>query len=338
MANALLRPLSVATFATLAIYMLFAAMAPAAADKKKKPVPPAAAVQNSPLRSQQAQGSRVVLDLAPSFEPAPRFVGFWDEGRNISVVMSDMPAAAYDQLAQGFTPEALIKRGFLDPRAGSLKRDGDYVYFRAAQTSPAGLMQKYLLAIRAPDATALVSINVPTTSLTRGDVSDAEFEAILQSARIVAVAPPIDEIVSISDPGPLKLALTYGQTRIYTVDGKSGAPGSTAPSLLITTSMNYDSVEKPAAVAAAALTSLAGYKTMAIIGDPRVVTVAGYAAVEAMAKGEAETSGDVHAVYQVLIPQTTGGYVRLLGIAPLAEQDQWFFQFRKSAATLKIRD
>jgi hypothetical protein len=87
---------------------------------------------------QQAPNSRVVIDLPPDYTPSPLFSGFQNDALGVSFIILEAPAAEYDKMAQGFTPQELGKRGITDARTASLARSGPHVYMRAKQISPAG--------------------------------------------------------------------------------------------------------------------------------------------------------------------------------------------------------
>src|SRR5204862_328935 len=58
---------------------------------------------------QQAPNSRVVIDLPPDYAPSPLFSGFQNEALGVSFIILEAPAAEYDKMAQGFTPQELGK-------------------------------------------------------------------------------------------------------------------------------------------------------------------------------------------------------------------------------------
>jgi hypothetical protein len=302
--------------------------------------PKAAAKTASPEQPQpmQAIGSRAVMDLPKSFSSAQRFVGFFDEERQMSFVISDMPAEAYAKMAQTFTPALLAERGFLDPRAGKLERTDAHTYIRAAQKSPAGLTQKFMLIFADASNTVMIAANIPTPLLDTGAVTERDIETILASARLAATKKELPPIASLGDTGSLKLALTYGQTMMWTLDGKTGSAAMSSPSIVIGASTNYDKVENPMQTAVAGINALAGHRNIAFIGKPQVATIGPHKGVEISATAESDPSGERRSLYQFLVPQETGGYVRFIGIAPLAGQDLWFVTFRQSIKTMRLRE
>jgi hypothetical protein len=250
--------------ASLAVFAMSLPVLVFEAGAKEPPKPAAkqaarGAVDDTTVRPVQAAGSRVVMDLPGAFQTAPRFVGFFDEKRQISFVISDLPAEAFAKLADGFTPAILAERGFLDPREGVLERKDRYLYRRFAQTSPNGLVQKFVLVFANDEATGMVSANVPTPLLSSGAVTERDIEVMLISARLATAKSELPLVATLGDTASLKPALTYGQTQIWTVDGKHGEPGALSPAIIVAASVSFDGVAKPRQVAAAGLSSLAGH-------------------------------------------------------------------------------
>jgi hypothetical protein len=307
-------------------------------SKAAKGSPSGATAADAKTKPMQAAGSRVVMDLPSVFQSAPRFVGFFDEKRQISFVISDLPAEAFAKMAEGFTTALLKERGFLDPRDGTLERTDRYVYRRFAQTSPNGLVQKFVLVFTDDTATGMISGNVPTTLLSSGALTERDIEAMLASARLVEKKLELPLLATLGDTASLKPALTYGQTQIWTVDGKHGEGVELSPAIIIAASATYDATAKPQQYAAAALGSLAGHKNIALIGDAKPMKIGAHSGIELTASAEGAKSGQPRALYQFLIPQASGGYVRFIGIAPLADKDLWFVSFRRSVASLKLKD
>jgi hypothetical protein len=290
------------------------------------------------VRPLQAAGSRVVMDLPAVFQTAPRFVGFFDEKREISFLVSDLPAEAFSKMADGFTPALLRERGFLDPREGTLERKDRYIFRRFAQTSPNGLVQKFVLVFGDDTATGMVSGNVPTTLLSSGALTVRDIEVMLTSARLVEKTVELPLVATLGDTASLKSALIYGQTQIWTVDGKHGEGVELSPAIVVAVSATYEATVKPKQYAAAALSSLAGHKNVALMGDAKLLKIGAHSGIELTASAEATKSGEPRALYQFLIPQSSGGHVRFIGIAPLADKDLWFVSFRRSVASLKLKE
>jgi hypothetical protein len=321
---------------TAALVALLPVSLPAMAQGKPKAAAKAAAPEQPvPM---QALGSRVLMDLPKSFSPAPRFVGFFDQERQMSFVVSDFPSDAYPKLTASFTPALLAERGFLDSRLGKLERTDAHTYIRAAQKSPAGLTQKFMLIFADATNTVMIAANVPTPLLDSGAVKERDIETMLVSARLAASKKEMPPIASLSDTGSLKSALIYGQTMMWTVDGKTGSGAMSSPSIIVAASINYDIVANPMQTAVAGINALASHRNIAFIGKPQASTIGPHKGVEISATAESESTGDRRGVFQFLIPLETGGYVRFIGIAPLAEKDLWFVTFRQSIKTMRLRE
>src|SRR5690606_29977109 len=132
----------------------------------------------------QAPGSRVVLELPDGFAASPDFSGFVGVANGASILLLEVPASAYPDMASGLSPEALSKKGVGQVQTGSLDRQGEYVYVTGEQQTASGPYVKYILLFREPSATALVSISVPRSSFADGSAEPRTFEQILASARI----------------------------------------------------------------------------------------------------------------------------------------------------------
>jgi hypothetical protein len=235
-------------------------------------------------------------------------------------------------------PAVLAERGFLDPREGTLARTDRYLYRRFAQTSPNGLVQKFILVFANDETTSMVSGNVPTPLLSSGIITERDIEVMLVSARLASAKSELPLVATLGDTSSLKPALTYGQTQIWTVDGKHGEQGALSPAIIIAASASYDTAAKPQQIAAAGLSGLAGHQNISLIGNAKPLKIGVHDGIELTATAEAAKTGEPRALYQFLIPQASGGYVRLIGIAPMADKDLWFVSFRRSVASLKLKD
>lgn len=313
--------------------LLFSPMATAAG----KPKPQPKATSDTALRALQVLGGRVMMDLPPSFAATDRFVGYYDTSRQISFVSAEMPPEAYESMVAGFNADALSKRGFLDPKTATLARADRHIYLRAAQSTPAGLYQKFLLVFAAPDATVTISGNVPTPMLSSSAVTEADIERMLVSARLAPTKSDLKQLVTLADTASLKPALVYGQTQIWTEDGKSGSAGATSPSIIVAASTNYDVVDNAVQLSTSALAALSGQRNIAFKGNAKRAKLGPHTGVELTASADDATSAQPRFLYQFLLPQASGGYVRLIGIAPYGDRDLWLIAFRRAVASMRVQ-
>lgn len=277
----------------------------------------------SSARLVQAANSRVALVLPPSYQPAKLYSGFEDERRGISFVIFEAPYAAYDEMKGAFTPETLASRGLMDGKSGQLDRQGDYVYMRARQSSPAGTYAKFFVLFRTADQTVLVSANVPVKALDAGGAAPAEIEQALASAQTVPVAR-IKDLYKLGYLGPFKEAgRVAGTSKLYTLDGRLEPEhkGASRPALIVAPSIDKRPIVDINATARTLMQTLPGYRDMDI-GVPEAVSVSGMSGVALKGTAIDLQSETRMVVYQVLLVAGDGGYYRLVGLVPEAEAER----------------
>jgi hypothetical protein len=265
---------------------------------------------------QQAPNSRVVIDLPPDYTPSPLFSGFQNEALGSSFIILEAPAAEYDKMAQGFTPQELGKRGITETRTASLARSDPHVYMRAKQISPAGSYDKFFVLFRTADQTILVSANVPSKAVADGSVKPEEIESILASARTTE-KPAVRDLFALSYLGPFKEAGTLvGTSKVYTLDGRLEPEqrGETRSAFMVAPSLDKRPVGDPGKLAVALLASLPGYRNVNT-GAPRDIKIGDLAGVEVSAHAIDEDDNTPVRLYQAMLLGKDGGYFRLIGIA-----------------------
>ena len=285
-------------------------------------------------RVQQAPSSRIALDLPEGFEPSRLFAGFLAEAIGVSVVVVELPGAAYEQLASGLTPDALASKGIVKAEPVKLERAGPYLYLRGEQASGQGPVAKFLLAFRDKDVTALVTANVQQSALEQRLVTAEQVDRLLASASVASVAAPSRDVFRLDYLGPFKAAGTIlGTTHAYTLDGKlEPAPmGGKRVVLIVAPSLDRRPVTDPEAQAEALLGGLPGLASPKIEVRNRI-DVAGMEAVEMVGAATDKDSGAGVALYQALILPAGGGYYRLVGQMPLEDKERLLPELRKITA------
>jgi hypothetical protein len=274
-----------------------------------------------PLSAQtmQAPNSRVIIDLPAGFVASKQFSGFMNEKMGASIVVVEFPPEAYSQMVLGMTPDALAARGMQKAVIGKLDtRTGDHVYIRAEQAAGGMAVQKFMLIVKEPDATVLVTANVPDLAISGGRVKTDAIEAALASVRLAAEITPAKPAFTVDDLGPFKEAATLaGFTKIYSLDGTMTKTPEAAyrPVLLIAPSLDKRPVGQLEAFSARAVQSLASF-TVDVLQPPRRLKVGGLDAVEQEAVGQDTALGKPLSVYQLIVLLPGGGYIRLVGTAP----------------------
>lgn len=285
----------------------------------------------------QAPNSRVTLALPEGFEPAKLYSGFENEARGISFVIFEAPAAAYGEMARGFTPETLAPRGIVDAERGTLKRDGDYVYMRARQSSAAGNFAKFFVLFPTADQTVLVTANVPETVIETGAMKREDIERVLASASTVAVAA-VKDLYKLGYLGPFKEAgRVAGTAKLYTLDGRLTADqnGTARAALIVAPSIDKRPVGNVEEAAKRLMQSLTGYRDFAL-SNPVAIEIAGMSGIEIEAEATEQQSSARMLIYQVLLVAKDGGYYRLIGMAPREEAPKMLPEFQRIAKSLAI--
>lgn len=282
-------------------------------------------------RVQQAPGSRVAIDLPDAYAPATQFSGFVNEALGVSLIIMEMPAQAYAQLAQGMTAEALATRGVRNAVAGTLNRQGQHVYMRGGQASPAGEVAKFILVIGDTTATALITANVPQAALDQGKLTVGAIEQALASATMAATAPPARDLFRLSYMGPFKPAgSALGTARMYDLGNKGKGP-----LLVIAPSIDRRPITDLEGHAERVIATIAKLKDVSITGR-RSLQVSQQPAIELTATAKDATTHAEQLVYQVVVTAKEGGYLRLVGQAPIADQEKMLPEFRRIVEGLEI--
>jgi len=120
-----------------------------------------------PLPAQAADpvfpfGSRVGMVPPPGMVASNRFAGFADPAANAAILITVLPAEAYDHVAKSLDAEALKKQGVtIDKREPMQLSLGKAFLIIGHQTADKERYRKWLLVAAAEDLTALVSVQLP---------------------------------------------------------------------------------------------------------------------------------------------------------------------------------
>lgn len=291
------------------------------------------AATQATARVQQAPSSRVAIDLPDGYQPSRLFTGFVNEAAGASLVIVELPEAAYEQLANGLTPEALATKGITDVQAGKIARAQPYIYMTGVQASGQGPVAKFLMAFRNGGVTALITANVQKVTLDQGVLKAEDVERVLASATIAAAAAPAQELFRLAYLGPFKPAGSIlGTTRAFTLDGRMepGAPGEQRAMLVVAPSLDRRPVVDAERQAETLLQGLAGLQAPKV-AESRRLRVAGMEAIELVGSATDKDGGAALALWQLLVLPKSGGYYRLVGQMPAAEKDRLVAELRRVA-------
>jgi hypothetical protein len=298
---------------------------------------PRLAVQ-PPLR--QPGGSRVALAVGGNFAESDRFTGFVDENSGASVVVVELPKAAYEQLKRlGDTAEAFAAHGLADVKRAEIpRRKGEYLYLKGQQKTALVDYAKYVLIFPAQSETVMVTANIPQVALTSGAVTLAEIERIFQSACIKEEAGEARQVFALGYLGEFAEDVSLlGTTKAYKPRncGFPGADGAGSRALfLVAPSLTL------APIPNLALFSEKSFHTIDQVRNKKVeaqrsLNVAGLNALEIVGSGADAASEEPWFVYQMVVEARHGGYFRLVGLAPEAERPRYLPEFRRIAESFE---
>ncbi|MEZ5853476.1 MAG: hypothetical protein R3D67_01545 [Hyphomicrobiaceae bacterium] len=288
-------------------------------------------------RVEKAASSRVSMDIPAGYEQSPLFSGFVNKEEGVSIVVVEMPDAAYDQVAKGLTADALAAKGLRNAKVITLSRPPPYVFMRAEQKTPEGDYDKLMLVLRERGTTALVTANIRKTELATGPETEKQVQGILASARITADPAPPRKVYTLGYLGPFKPADTIlGTTQAYTLDGKIEPERKDVPRAILIVAPSLDRRPVPpddkyAEKLLEGLPGLTGFK----IHERSIRRIASLEAVELTATAHDKDQKGKVFVYQALLLGSQGGYYRIVGQAPLADSEALMPVFRKIAESFR---
>jgi hypothetical protein len=133
-------------------------------------------------------GSRIGLVPPPGMTVSKNFMGFEDDDKSAAIIISTLPAPAYEQLDKSMTPELLQKQGInIDRREPMTLGANKGFMLSGKQTTPKGRYRKWLLAIGADDVTALVTAQAQDQDQTYPD------QAMRDALASVAIRPSVPD-------------------------------------------------------------------------------------------------------------------------------------------------
>ena len=285
---------------------------------------------------QAIPGSRVTLEAPADFVTTDRFAGLISSKLGISIVVMDVPAVGYDQIAVGMTPETLATRGVMSAKIGTLEgRAQPHVFITAEQ---GGTVDKFLLLTKNGAHGTLVTINVPKATLSAGQISRAQIDGILRSIAIGTIAAPVKLAFSIGHAGLLKpVTEPVGQTLMFTVDGARDPSSPTPGRILFIAVASHSPIPTGQSImdlAALALKAIASTTEVAVTAT-REITIQGLKGIEHQATAKA-ANGAPLVIYQVMLVNPSGGYFRMVGQAPAIEAATYMPEFAKLAESFRL--
>jgi hypothetical protein len=282
-------------------------------------------------------GSHLGLVPPPGMVPSHTFQGFQEPGTKATILLTTLPANAYEPLAKSMMPEAMKKEGIEVERREPIELAvGKGFVLTGRQTIEKERYRKWLLIASADDVTALVNVQVPEQAANYSD------EAVRAAFATLAVRSHIPEAEQLSLI-PFRLEELAGfhvedvlpGRAIVLVDPASqtveGA-GTTAKARMFISALpgGPEEIADRDNFARVAFGQIVGIKDVQMqdSGPLRIASQPGY---QTLAKAkDAGTGADVMVVQWLRFG--SGGFLRMIGIA---RADTWAEMFGRLRA---VRD
>jgi hypothetical protein len=139
-------------------------------------------------------GSRVGLVPPPGVTVSRSFAGFEDRNHNVAIVIVSLPSLAFAEIEKTATAEGLQKQGVtLETREEFPIPLGKAVLIVGRQTTASGVsFRKWIVAVAAPDLTALVTVQVPDAA--KAAYPEPVIRAALQTLAVRETVPAEEQL------------------------------------------------------------------------------------------------------------------------------------------------
>ncbi|QRE74904.1 hypothetical protein [Methylobacterium aquaticum] len=286
-----------------------------------------------------AAGS-VGLVPPPGMTPSKSFAGF-EHRSGASILITEMPAEAYGQLVERFTPEALRATGFEARGSGTALgvAGGEGRVLRGRQAANGLTYAKWVAVVRGASGTGLVTVQVPEAA--RRQMPDEAVEAALSTIAFRAPGSLADQIAALPYTvgdlaGFRPVRALMGNALMLTDGPKDIDPDGVQPLVVVAPSMGRAAVPEgqEGVFARKALATFREIKDVTVTDEDRA-TRDGAVVLRLRATGSDARSGRPVAVAQVIRFEGST-YLRVLGLAP-ADRPEALARAERVAASVAPR-
>jgi len=276
-------------------------------------------------------GSRLGLVPPAGLSSPLGFRGFLDRDNNASILMIEMPTAAFAEIEKTMTAAALKKQGVVQEKRESIAlKDGKGFLIVGRQEAEGTKFRKYIMVAGVPEMTALVTAQIPDTAKTvyPDDTMRTAFASLITRATV-----PIDEQLGllpykIDDLAGLRVArVAAPATALLTEGPKDDLDAADQPHLIV--AVQPGSAEQTAqreTLARNYFSALPGFTDVKLTGM-EMLRLSGTPVHQIMADAkEAKSGKDVKIVQWVRFG--TNASLHIVGIAPTAGWADAFPRFR----------
>jgi hypothetical protein len=275
--------------------------------------------------------SRVGLVPLEDMVPSRRFTGFENPQKAAAITITELPPQAYEQLVAGMTKESLRRQGLDVTSRESLKIDGrSGLLISGAMTGPVK-GRKWVLALKGADLTALLVAQVEGGN---DGYSEAEVRAALKSVALRGPVSLEEQIAALpfrirDQAGFRPVRVIAGNSVLFTEGPKDTIKAVEQPILILAASQAPMALpaDRRDQFAQAALNANEILKDIAIERSESF-RLQGQDWHEIVAKAKEAASGEPVVVMQT-IRFDNGRYVRMVGMARVADRQAFLPRFRK---------
>jgi hypothetical protein len=276
-------------------------------------------------------GSRLGL-VPPAGLTSPNgFRGFLDRDNNASILLIEMPSAAFPEIEKTMTAAALKKQGVVQEKRETIAiRNGKGFLIIGRQEAEGVKFRKWILVADVPQMTALVTAQIPDSA--KGTYPDATVRTALASL-ITRETVPIDEQLGLlpyklDDLAGFRVAKVFTPaTALLTEGPKDDIDAVEQPHLVV--AVQAGSAEQPSqreVVARNFFAAIPGFTDMRITGA-EMLRLSGQQVHQIMADAkEAKSGKNVRIVQWVRFG--TSASLHIVGIAPIDGWSDAFPRFR----------
>lgn len=274
-------------------------------------------------------GSRIGIEPPAGMAASQRFSGFENPSKAAAITFIEMPAQAYAELQAGFSPEQLRQQGMAVQGRETLQVGGREAFLVVGDQQAGGVaLRKWMLVVSEPSLTALV---IAQSVGGEAGYSDEAMRAALATLSLRPALSIESQIAAL----PFKVGNLAGFRPVRVVAGNSlyltegpndQVQAADQPVIILAQSIGRvpPQPDRPA-FARQIFLSGAGLADLAVERS-QSFRQGGADWHEIVAKGK-EPSGQEVVVSQA-IRFAADGYVRMVGIARVAERDAFLPRFR----------
>jgi hypothetical protein len=266
-------------------------------------------------------GSRLGLVPPSGMAPSRTFEGFEDVDKNASIILTALPAAAFEQLDKSMVPEAMKQQGIdVDKREPIDVPAGKGFLLSGKQTSDKGPVRKWLLVTAAENLTALVSVQVAEQKAT---YSDQTVRAALETLTVRPRVPEAEQLslmpfkigdlagFHVDDALPGRAIMLSDAPADHGNEGPNNPP--TARMFIAAQSGGPEEPGDRGNFARVAFDQIVGIKEVHV-QDAEPLRISNQPGYQTLAKAkDAQTGNDVMVVQWLRFG--TGGFIRMIAIA-----------------------